>query len=94
MGFAILIKHSPLWEAEKRAIIFFEILGKIISELKGSDITIVSGGAFGVDTCAHKAALKNNLKTIAAIGSGFDFPYPKDNKKLFEEIADNNWRGK
>lgn len=67
-----------------------EILGKIINEMKGSDTTIVSGMALGVDTCAHNAAIKNNLKTIAVLGAGFEWIYPKENKKLFAQIADGN----
>ncbi len=37
---------------------------------------------------AHHAALKNNGKTIAVIGSGMDVIYPPENKKLFDEIAE------
>ncbi len=62
---------------------------KIISELKGQDISIVSGMAVGVDSCAHQAALDNRLNTIAVIGSGFDNIYPKQNKNLFENIINS-----
>ena len=58
-----------------------DILKKIISELKGSDISIISGMAVGIDTCAHQAALDNGLNTIAVIGSGFDNIYPKQNPR-------------
>lgn len=67
-----------------------EILKKIINELKGSNITIVSGMAAGVDSCAHKAAIDNNLSTIAVMGSGFDHIYPAQNKDLFNKIADEH----
>lgn len=67
-----------------------EILDQIINELYGSDITIVSGMALGVDSCAHKASLKNNLKTIAVLGCGLDFIYPPGNKELFKKIIDGN----
>lgn len=63
-----------------------EILGKIISEFKGTDITIVSGLAEGIDAKAHQSALQNGLKTIGVIGSGFKFQYPSTNRKLYEEI--------
>ncbi len=63
-----------------------EILGKIISDFKGTDITIVSGLAEGIDAKAHLSALQNSLKTIGVIGSGFKFQYPSTNKKLYEEI--------
>ncbi len=64
-------------------------LSKIISEFQGTDICIVSGLATGIDTCAHKSAIKNNLSTIGVIGSGFDYIYPKANKSLFKEIEEN-----
>ena len=63
-----------------------EALSKIISELNGTDICIVSGLASGIDTTAHVAALDNNLKTIGVIASGFDFTYPAANKDLYKRI--------
>lgn len=76
--------------SRKASHYIIEILNKIIEDIRGHDITIVSGMALGVDSCAHKAAIKSNLKTIAVLGSGFDFIYPKSNKNLFEEIINNN----
>jgi DNA processing protein len=61
---------------------------KLTSELTGQNITIVSGMARGIDSVAHQAALKNNGRTIAVIGSGMDVIYPPENKKLFDEIAE------
>ena len=65
------------------------VLTKIISEFKGTDLCIVSGLARGIDSCAHKAALKYGLSTIGVIASGFDFVYPTQNKALYKEIEDN-----
>lgn len=62
------------------------VLTKIISEFKGTDLCIVSGLARGIDTCAHKAALKYGLSTIGVIASGFDFVYPSQNKELYKTI--------
>lgn len=47
---------------------------------------IVSGMARGIDSLAHKAAIKNNGKTIAVLGSGIDNCYPKENESLYQEI--------
>ena len=60
---------------------------KIISELAESNITITSGLAFGIDTLAHEFSLKNNLKTIAVIGTGINIVYPASNRALYEKIA-------
>ncbi len=59
---------------------------KIIDELRGTDICIVSGLAEGIDSTAHKSAIENNLKTIGVIASGLDYTYPSGNKHLYEEI--------
>lgn len=63
-------------------------LAKIISELGGTDICIVSGLASGIDTTAHTSALNSNLKTIGVIASGFDYTYPASNKDLYKRIED------
>ena len=63
-----------------------EAVNKMISELVGTDICIVSGLAAGIDTSAHNSAIENNLKTIGVIASGFDFIYPTSNKNLYEKI--------
>lgn len=61
---------------------------KITEELTTQGITIISGMARGVDSIAHKTALKSNGRTIAVIGSGLDVIYPPENKKLFDEISE------
>ena len=67
-----------------------EALNKIMSELCGTDICIVSGLAAGIDTTAHNAAIKNNLTTIGVIASGFDFIYPTSNKELYSRIENGS----
>ena len=67
-----------------------EELNKIISQLNGTDICIVSGLASGIDTQAHISALENNIKTIGIIASGLDFYYPTSNKYLYEKIENGN----
>jgi len=61
---------------------------KLISELAGYPITIVSGLAYGIDSIAHKSALKNNLETIAILGSGLGerYIYPRAHFNLAKEI--------
>lgn len=63
-----------------------DALKLILSGLKNTDITIVSGLAAGIDTAAHNLAIELGLKTIGVIASGFDYTYPASNKKLYEDI--------
>jgi len=51
-------------------------------------LLIVSGMARGIDTCAHKGALAARMPTVAVWGTGIDVIYPKENKKLAEEILE------
>lgn len=53
------------------------------------NVIIVSGGAVGADAAAHWAAIKEGKPTIAVMGCGVDYDYPKDNRALREQIVQN-----
>ncbi len=56
-------------------------------DLANRRLTILSGMARGVDTVAHKAAIAAGGKTVAVWGTGIDVIYPKENKRLAEDIV-------
>ncbi len=68
-----------------------EACEKIIAGLQGYPIAIVSGFAMGIDTIAHKAAMRAGLKTLVFPGSGLsaEAMYPKTNIQLIDEIVNN-----
>ena len=55
-------------------------------DLAARRLLIVSGMARGIDSCAHKGALAARMPTVAVWGTGIDVIYPKENKKLAEDI--------
>jgi DNA processing protein len=63
-----------------------EIAREIARGIASAGIVTVSGGAFGIDTAAHRGALDAGGVTVAVLGSGIDQPHPRGNRRLFEEI--------
>ncbi len=53
------------------------------------DWTVVSGGAYGIDTSAHKGALAAEGKTVVVLGGGMNQIYPAGNERLFREIEES-----
>lgn len=62
------------------------ICRKLITGLIHHNPLVVSGLAYGIDSCAHVSALENNLPTIAVLGHGLDRIYPYSNSALAEKI--------
>ena len=84
--------HKLLTVVGSRAITRYgqEACEKLITGLAGYPISIVSGLALGVDTCAHKAALAAGLHTLALPGSGLgdNVLYPRSNRGFAKEIIE------
>lgn len=66
-----------------------DFITKLIDDLTEYNPIIVSGFAYGVDICAHKRAVKNNLQTVAVLAHGFETIYPKVHKKYIHQINEN-----
>ena len=66
-----------------------DFCNQLIEDLAEYNPLIVSGFAYGVDICAHKAAIKNKLQTVAVLAHGFDQIYPKIHKKHINQVNEN-----
>jgi DNA processing protein len=69
-----------------------EAVETFIDGLRGYPITIISGLALGIDSIAHRAALKNNLPTISVPGSGISLEvlHPQSHTRLAQEIVEKD----
>ena len=66
-----------------------ETARKLAYQLAYVGVTVVSGGARGIDTAAHQGALSGKGRTVAILGTGINLIFPSENAELFERIAAN-----
>jgi len=57
-------------------------------ELAQQGVTVISGGAYGIDACAHRGALAAEGDTVLISAAGLDRPYPPGNARLFDRVAE------
>lgn len=53
------------------------------------EVVVVSGFAYGIDICAHKASFKAGAKTLAVLGNGIDMVYPTSHQKYVKHVQEN-----
>lgn len=63
--------------------------GRLSSELASKGVSIISGFARGIDSSAHNGALRGGGQTVAVLGCGIQYDYPRGTKKFKERIAEN-----
>lgn len=81
-------QHSVALVGTRRASPYgIHVADRLATGLAGADVTVVSGLAKGIDTAAHKAALRAGGRTIAVCGSGLDQVYPPENTNLARDIT-------
>lgn len=63
------------------------VTADLVGGLVDAGVAVVSGGAYGIDAVAHRAALAGDGRTLAVLAGGVDRPYPAGNARLLDAVA-------
>jgi DNA processing protein len=66
-----------------------QITEDLIKELALTNVLIISGLAYGIDVCAHKAALNSNMETVGVVAHGLDRIYPQQHTNVAKKMLEN-----
>jgi DNA processing protein len=64
------------------------VAGDLAASACDHEFVVISGGAYGIDTAAHKGALAAEGVTVSVLGGGINSLYPAGNSRLFQEIKE------
>lgn len=64
------------------------VTSEIVADSSSRNLPIISGGAYGIDAIAHRAAIANDLMTVAFMAGGIDRLYPSGNAALFAKMLE------
>ena len=93
----VFLRGLPLRQADERVAVVGsrrptatgkEVATDLGRALASAGVVVVSGGAVGIDACAHRGALDAGGLTVAVLGSGIDVDYPPSNGRLIRAIED------
>jgi DNA processing protein len=83
-------KHGIAIVGSRKATAYGKTMAyELAYDLAKSGVVVISGGARGIDSHAHKGAIDAGGQTFSVLGCGLDIIYPPENKKLFGEIEAN-----
>jgi DNA processing protein len=63
------------------------VAADLAADLGEAEVTVISGGAYGIDAAAHRGALSSRTPTVAVLAGGVDSAYPPTHDRLFSQIA-------
>ena len=77
--------------ARRASLYGLECAERLACELSLRGVTVVSGLARGIDSAAHRGALKAGGRTVAVLGSGLSRVYPPEHERLAGDVAKSGW---